>query len=110
MRNAWDSQQPVESLFKKIQDCVDYAEAGGVTISEVQKLKNVYAKIFSTGIFHSACRRWNDILPAEQTWNAFKTFFAMAYGQHKQMQGGGHTMPPGTPTQLWHNLLMNILR
>jgi hypothetical protein len=29
MRRAWDPQQPVESLFKKIQDCADYSEAGG---------------------------------------------------------------------------------
>jgi hypothetical protein len=32
MRRAWDPQQPVESLFKKIQDCADYSEAGGVLI------------------------------------------------------------------------------
>jgi hypothetical protein len=30
MRRAWDPQQPVESLFKQIQDCADYSEAGGV--------------------------------------------------------------------------------
>jgi hypothetical protein len=29
MRRAWDPQQPVETLFKKIQDCADYSEAGG---------------------------------------------------------------------------------
>jgi hypothetical protein len=29
MRRAWDPQQPVESLFKKIQYCADYSEAGG---------------------------------------------------------------------------------
>jgi hypothetical protein len=29
MRQAWDPQQPVETLFKKIQDCADYSEAGG---------------------------------------------------------------------------------
>jgi hypothetical protein len=29
MRRAWDPQQPVESLFKQIQDCADYSEAGG---------------------------------------------------------------------------------
>jgi hypothetical protein len=32
MRRAWDPQQPVESLFKQIQDCADYYEAGGVLI------------------------------------------------------------------------------
>jgi hypothetical protein len=29
MCRAWDPQQPVESLFKQIQDCADYSEAGG---------------------------------------------------------------------------------
>jgi hypothetical protein len=29
MRRAWDPQQPVETLFKHIQDCADYSEAGG---------------------------------------------------------------------------------
>jgi hypothetical protein len=29
MRQAWDHQQPVESLFKQIQDCANYSEAGG---------------------------------------------------------------------------------
>jgi hypothetical protein len=83
MRKAWDPQQPVVSLFKQIQDCVDYVESGGITISEAQKLQTAHAKIFATGIFHSACRRWNDRVPADQTWNAFKTHFAMAYRHHK---------------------------
>jgi hypothetical protein len=30
IRRAWDPQQPVESLFKQIQDCAYYYEAGGV--------------------------------------------------------------------------------
>jgi hypothetical protein len=29
MRRAWDPQQPVETLFKQIQDCAGYSEAGG---------------------------------------------------------------------------------
>jgi hypothetical protein len=89
MRKAWEPQQHVDSLFKQIQDCVDYTESGGITMSEAQKLQTAYANIFATGIFHSACRRWNEIIPAEQTWNAFKTHFAMAYRQHKQIKGGG---------------------
>jgi hypothetical protein len=36
MRQAWDPQHPVESLFKKIQDCADYSEAGGVLIGHPQ--------------------------------------------------------------------------
>jgi hypothetical protein len=29
---AWNPQQPVETLFNQIQDCVDYVEAGGIKI------------------------------------------------------------------------------
>jgi hypothetical protein len=32
MRKSWDPQQLVETLFKKIQDCLDYAEVGGIII------------------------------------------------------------------------------
>jgi hypothetical protein len=60
MRRAWDPHQPVETLFKHIQDCADYSEAGGVLIGHPQHINVGYAKIFATGHFMSACRRWNE--------------------------------------------------
>jgi hypothetical protein len=87
MCKAWDPQQPVEILFKKIQDCLDYAEAGGITISEVQKLGTALNKVFSTCNFHSVCCRWSVIDPQDKIWNNFKIHFTMAYHQHNQMQG-----------------------
>jgi hypothetical protein len=59
MRKAWDPQQPVETLFKQIQDCVDFAEAGGVAIGAAKN----------------------------RNWKKFKIHFAAAYRQHRQMQG-----------------------
>jgi hypothetical protein len=35
----------------------------------------------------SACRRWNEKPAAEKTWTYFKSHFAAAHRQHKQMQG-----------------------
>jgi hypothetical protein len=87
MRRAWDPQQPVESLFKQIQDCADYSEAGGVPIGHLEKINVGYAQIFATGHFMSACRRWNDKYTIEKTWTQFKWHFAAAHHQHKQMQG-----------------------
>jgi hypothetical protein len=87
MRRAWDPQQPVESLFKKIQDCADYAEAGGVLIGHPHQINVGYSKMFATGHFMSACRRWNENPLAEETWAQFKSHFAAARRQHKQMQG-----------------------
>jgi hypothetical protein len=87
MCRSWDPQQPVETLFKQIQDCTDYSEAGGVPIGPSQQINVGYAKIFATGHFMSACRRWNEKLTTEKTWTHFKSHFAAARHQHKQMQG-----------------------
>jgi hypothetical protein len=86
MRQAWDPQQPVESLFKHIQDCADYSEARGVLIGHPQQINVGYAKIFATGHFMTACRRWNENHLIEKTWTQFKSHFAAAHRQHKQMQ------------------------
>jgi hypothetical protein len=87
MRRAWDPQQPVEALFKQIQDCADYYEAGGVLIGHPHQINVVYAKIFATGHFMSSCRRWNEKHHIEKTWTQFKSHFAAAHRQHKQMHG-----------------------
>jgi hypothetical protein len=87
MRRAWDPQQPVESLFKQIQDCADYSEAGGFLIGHPQKINVGYAKIFATGHFMSACRRWNEKHAIEKTWTQLKSHVSAAHRQHKQMQG-----------------------
>jgi hypothetical protein len=87
MRRAWDPQQPVESLFKQIQDCADYSEAAGIIIEHPQQINVGYAHIFATGNFMSACRRWNEKPHAEKTWAQFKAHLSAAHRQHKQMQG-----------------------
>jgi hypothetical protein len=73
MPQAWDPQKPVETLFKQIQDCADYSESGRVPIGHSQQIHLGYAKIFATGHFMSACRRWNEKPSAEKTWTHFKS-------------------------------------
>jgi hypothetical protein len=87
MRRAWDPKQPVESLFKQIQDCADYSDAGGCLIGHPQQINVGCAKIFATGHFMSACRQWNKKYAIEKTWTQFKSHFAAVHCQHKQMQG-----------------------
>jgi hypothetical protein len=77
----------VETLFKQIQDCADYLEVGGVLIGHPQQISVGYAKIFATGHFMIACRHWNEKPSAEKNWTHFKSHFAAAHRQHKQMQG-----------------------
>jgi hypothetical protein len=64
MRKAWDQHQPVETIYKQIKYCVDFTEDGGVTIGATQKLSSPYSKMFKSGKFNSACRRWDEKLAA----------------------------------------------
>jgi hypothetical protein len=52
-----------------------------------QQINVGYAQIFATGHFMSACQRWNEKHTIEKTWTQFKSHFAAAHRQHKQMQG-----------------------
>jgi hypothetical protein len=88
MCKSWDPQQPVETLFKKIQDCADFSEAGGVLIGHPHQINVGRANIFATGNFTSACCRWNEKDTADKTWAKYKVHFAAAHRQHKQIQGG----------------------
>jgi hypothetical protein len=87
MHKAWDPQHPVETLFKQIQDCVDYAEKGGIHIGEAHKLITAYTKVFSTDIFHSTHCRWNERAAPDKAWDNFKIHFTTVYHQHNHMQG-----------------------
>jgi hypothetical protein len=82
MRKAWDPQQPVETLLKKIQDCVDFAEAGGFSTGAAHKLSSANSQIFKSLKFNSACGRWDEKLEADKTWNNFNIHLADAYRQH----------------------------
>jgi hypothetical protein len=85
MRNAWDCLLRLYS--SKIKIAWIMQKLGGVTISDAHKLTTAYTKVFSTGNLHSACRRWNERNTQDKTWNNFKIHFAMAYLQHKKIQG-----------------------
>jgi hypothetical protein len=50
MRKAWDPQQPVENLFKQIQDCADFLEGVGVLICHPQQINVGYANILPQAI------------------------------------------------------------
>jgi hypothetical protein len=82
IRKTWDLQHPVDTtLFKQIQYCSDFSEAGGLVIGDLQQIDVGYAKIFDTCTFTSAFRRWNKKETADITWSNFRAHFAAAHRQ-----------------------------
>jgi hypothetical protein len=102
MRQAWDRQQPVESLFKQIRGCADFSEAGGVITGHPQQINVGYAKIFSTGQIMSACRRWNEKQTIEKLGHNSR-HTSLLYTASTSKCRGGPQQPQGImqQTPLW---------
>jgi hypothetical protein len=108
MRQAWDPQKPAESLFKHIQDCVDYAEAGGGSPSARHKSSRLCTprslQLESSTVL--AAVGMADLLQSRLGMRSTLTLQWPIFSTIKCR--GGELLPPGTPTPLWHNLLMKI--
>jgi hypothetical protein len=71
-------QDPIETLFKQIEDGVCYANAGAQPYMEAQYVNIDFLLILNTGAIPDACRDWQRRTPMNQTWAEFRREFARA--------------------------------
>jgi hypothetical protein len=71
-------QDPIESLFKKNEDGVRYANAGMQPYMEEQYFNIAFLLILNTGAIPDACRDWQHRTPVNQTWADFRREFSRA--------------------------------
>jgi hypothetical protein len=76
-------QDPIETLFKQIEDGVRYANAGAQPYMEAQYGNIAFLLILNTGAIPDACRDWQRRTPMNQTWAEFRRKFARV--QREQM-------------------------
>jgi hypothetical protein len=69
-------QDPIETLFKQIEDGVHYANAGVQPYMEVQYVNILFLFILNTGAIPDACRDWQRRTPVNQTWADFRREFS----------------------------------
>eukprot|EP00979_Chaetoceros_neogracilis_P019061 scaffold11671_cov903-Chaetoceros_neogracile.AAC.1 len=67
MNSPWDHTTPVETLFARIKECQEYAEAGEEPINDRKIIRVTYMHIKRTGIFNDACDVWDDKETASKT-------------------------------------------
>jgi hypothetical protein len=70
-------QDPIETLFKQIEDGVRYANAGMQPYMEAQYVNIAFLLILNTGAIPYACRYWQRRTPFNQTWADFRREFAL---------------------------------
>jgi hypothetical protein len=79
----YDPNQPIETLFQKIQDARAFAVAGGQPYGAAMIVNEAYTLVFNTGLFPDACRAWQSRAIAEKTWAQFKLDFATAHREFR---------------------------
>jgi hypothetical protein len=84
MKQPCDVNQPIEVLYKQIEDAIDFAAAGQTPYSPAQVLNVAYQLVFRTGIFADDCKFWKRQPTAYKTWLQFKLDFAVAYQEYNE--------------------------
>jgi hypothetical protein len=75
-------QDPIETLFKQIEDGARYANASAQPYMEAQYVNIAFLLILNTGASPDACRDWQRHTPMNQTWADFRREFARAQREH----------------------------
>ena len=96
LREAYNTDEPLESLYTRIDECVDYTTAGGEPITGGQVVRIAYRLVAETAQLQEDCRTWRAKLEMEKTWTTFQAHFTEAQAdlqeQHQtSCQGGYHT-------------------
>ena len=86
MKAGYDVNLPIETLFRQIENAINYAAAGNTPYSPAQVLAIAYQIVFQTGIFADDCREWKRRAPAYKTWPQFKIDFTRAHQEYRESQ------------------------
>ena len=103
MKAGYDVNQPIETLFRQIENAIDYASAGNTPYTPAQVLAIAYQIVFQTGIFPDDCRDWKRQTAAHKTWPQFKIDFTRAHQEYRESQvttpGAAGFLATGEPSE-----------
>lgn len=85
LKEPYNPSEPIESLFTRFEDAIEYADAANRPFTDEQILEYALLAILKTGQFKEAIREWRR-LPNPRTWNLFKTHFATAHKEYRELE------------------------
>jgi hypothetical protein len=96
LNTPYDPNQPIESLFQKIQDDRAFAISGAQPYGDAMIVNVVYTLVFNTYLFPDSCRTWQVRPSAQKSWTNFKIHFAAAHREFRltnqiDQQSGFHS-------------------
>jgi hypothetical protein len=84
MKQPCDVNQPIQVLYKQIEDAIEFAATGQTPYSPAQVLNIAYQLVFRTGIFANDCKIWKHQPAPYKKWPQFKLDFVVAYQEYNE--------------------------
>jgi hypothetical protein len=78
-KTAYDPNLPIETLFDRVKDAVDFAAAGNTPYSPAQVVATAYQLIYATNMFLDDAKVWKRQADDYKTWEHFKRDFAISH-------------------------------
>jgi len=93
MAANYDVNLPIETFFKRIEECVQYTAAGSTPFAAAQVASTAFRSIQKTGMFTDECKIWKRLPTPEKTRAQLKIDFTLAHNELRESQqttrGGG---------------------
>ena len=102
MNEAFDPNLPIESFFRRVEECVDFAAAGQTPFSPQQVVSSAFYAIQKSGYFPDDSKEWKRLPDGDKTWDGFKDHFARAYHEHKETMDTAQTEGFHTANNAFH--------
>ena len=78
LKTPWNQDEPIETVFHQIEECVEFAQHGNTPFSNAQVLNVAYCIMAQAKVFKGTCKEWKRLPAADRTWPNFKTTFFQA--------------------------------
>ena len=116
LERAWNPDESIETLWRRVTDCRRFAADGGDPISERTAVRKTLAVIEQTGVFATAIEDWRKRPSAQWTWTNFREDFTAANRERVRKltaAGGGYhsaatVAPPTLPVPATANTATNV--
>ena len=91
MNQPQSPSNPIENLFKQIEDGNQYASYGNIPFSDSQLVNIGYNVIYDTVVLMKDYKDQNKVLPQNRIWNNFKQHFSDTYVGYKEFDQESNT-------------------
>ena len=78
LKTPWNQDEPIETIFHQVEECVEFAQHGNAPFSNAQVLNAAYCIMAQAKIFKDTCKEWKHLPAADKTWPNFKDRFFQA--------------------------------